>query len=363
MNENKASRLKIVLLTDGVSYRGSALYTFNLAEELQHSNHQVKIICAGGKLLAEIKKQKIDVQVFKAIERQSYDIFFIRRLAETIKAAKPDVLHIQKIQLAGLGASLATKTKTPYWLTAQNIHSIPKKIKLAKKYIRGIVALTEGIREHLVNETKVPKELVHLIHAGVNQRRIKEISPPSPANGQAPVIGILGPLEAWRGHEYFLKAAKEILATGRQAKFLIIGEGSLENSLRKLVAKMELRNEVIFMPDITKYYRVLPTVDIFVLPYLQMGMGLSLLEAMVCGRPVIASSVGETYHFIKENETGFLIPPKDHKAIKEKILELLDNKIMTLEIGLRARRFVEDNFSAIKMARKTGEFYLKGLES
>ncbi|MEK7448963.1 MAG: glycosyltransferase family 4 protein [Planctomycetota bacterium] len=356
--------LKVILLTDELAYRGSGLYTLNLAEGLQQLGHRIKIICAGGPLSEEFKKLKIEVTSFEAINHWTNDLFLSAHLADEIKSAQADILHIQKIRLAGLGAAIAAKSQIPYFITVQNTLNIPHRLKLASKFIRGIIAVTEEIREHLVNETKVPRELVQLIHAGVNYRRIKENVSSSPEQiKRDSVVAILGPLETWRGHQYFLKAAREILAAGYKVKFLIIGEGETEPELRKLVATLGIRDSVIFIPDITKYYLILPTVDIFVLPYLQMGMGLSLLEAMACGRPVIASSVGESYHFIKENETGFLVPPKNHEAIKEKIVELLNDKILALEVGLRARRFVEENFSAEKMTQKINELYFSCLPS
>lgn len=356
MEEKNKHPLKILFLARELSYRGMGIYTLNLAEGLHQRGHNVKILCGGGGLIDEFIRRKIPVSIYEPILKPWTELFSATRLLREAKNHGADLIHIQTPHLADLGARLSIKTRLPYLITIPHINTLRKRLKIRRKWMREVITLTESAREHLVNETRIPKEIIQVIYAGVNLNHLK---PNSPSNefGYKTVVGIIGPLEEWRGHKYFIEAAQEVLAQNAEVQFLIVGEGPLENRLRKQSRKLGINKSMTFLANITDYYNVLPRIDIFVFPILQMGMGVTILEAMGCGKPVIISAVGDTYRLIKEGETGFLIPPHNAQAIKDKLLDLLNNKILTLEVGMRARQYVEKNFTAEKMTEQTLQLY------
>ena len=350
--------VKILILTGMLSYRGTGIYTLNLAEELHAKGHSIRIICAGGALQSEFAALKIPVDVFPSLMQPLDKLFFPQYLLKGIKDDLPDIIHLHNPYLSGLAARIANRLKKPYCITIPHIQMLPKKLKINKKWLKSIIVTSESAREYLVNESKIPKELIEVVYVGVSMNRLKPGSTLDRGK-TSPVIGIVGPLEEWRGHQDFLNAAKEVIQSGYDAQFLIIGEGPLESGLRQLAISLGIQNHVVFIPSITSYYQILPTVDIFVFPFLKVGMGITLIEAMALAKPVIVSAIGDVYKLVKSGETGWLVPPKTPLAIKEKIIYTLKNQKQSAEIGLKAQSFIKSTLSAQQMAESTLVVYQK----
>ncbi|MEK7468309.1 MAG: glycosyltransferase family 4 protein [Planctomycetota bacterium] len=351
--------MEIALLTRKLDVRGSTIYTLNLATQLVARGHGVRLICGGGRLLPDFERGGVPVVLFPGLG-DSTDLFLTRKIARKIREKPPALLHVMSPAAASTGASVAKAVGIPYFIS---VHSPLEQVRMAtsSKYLRGVLVASESVRESLVNETRVRKDLIRVVLPGVDVKRLKE-TPPFSSEG-APVVGILGPLETVRGHDTFLEAAKVILVSHPEVQFLVIGEGPEEERLRKKTEELGIRKNVTFHADPDNYFTVLSGVDIFLMPFLQIGLGNTVLEAMACGKPVVASSVGGVFYVIKENETGLLRPKNDPPAFAEAVCALLRDRDKARRIGHAARLHVEQNFTAERMAAETLEAYQRALES
>ena len=131
-----------------------------------------------------------------------------------------------------------------------------------------------------------------------------------------------GPLEAVKGHVFFLGAAQRVAAAHPETEFLVAGAGPEEENLRRLARELGINHNVTFASNLYDFSASLAAMDIFCLPSLRQGLGTIMLEAMALGRPVIASGVGGIYSVVRNNETGLVVPPSDSAALAERILEL-----------------------------------------
>jgi glycosyltransferase involved in cell wall biosynthesis len=102
--------------------------------------------------------------------------------------------------------------------------------------------------------------------------------------------------------------------------------------------------------------------DVFLLPSISEGLGLSLLEAMALGKPVVATEVGGIPEVVKSGVNGLLVPPENDRALAEAIIKILSSKQMAFSLGQAAKNTVFDKFSARYMAEKTMEIYDKILQ-
>ncbi len=351
--------MDIALLARKLDVRGSTIYTLNLATELAAQGHGVRLLCGGGRVEKEFAGANVPVIVFPGLG-DSTDLFLTRKIARRLREKPATLLHATGPAAASVAASVAKAVGIPYFLS---VHSPLEERHLAtsSKYLRGVLVSSESVRESLVNQTRVKKDLIRVVLPGVDVKRLKE-TPPFSGEG-APVVGILGPLENVRGHDTFLEAAKLILASQPATQFLVIGEGPEEDRLRKKTETLGIRKNVTFHPDPDAYSSILGGVDVFMMPSLQIGLGNTVLEVMACGKPVVASSVGGVFYVIREEETGLLRPKNDPPAFAEAVLALLRDRDKARRIGHAARLQVEQNFTSQRMAADTLQVYQRALEA
>jgi glycosyltransferase involved in cell wall biosynthesis len=97
--------------------------------------------------------------------------------------------------------------------------------------------------------------------------------------------------------------------------------------------------------------------DVFAFPSLMEGLGLAIIEAQAMGLAVVASDVGGVYTLIKDGISGFLVQPRDPKALAEAILRLLRDKKLARGLGLRAREQVRQKFNLEQMVDGIEQVY------
>jgi glycosyltransferase involved in cell wall biosynthesis len=122
-----------------------------------------------------------------------------------------------------------------------------------------------------------------------------------------------------------------------------------------------LGNSIIFIPEAKNTKDVLAAMDIFVMPSLQEGLGLALMEAMAQGVAVVGSAVGGIKTLIQDKENGLLVAPADAAALAQAIIALLKDSRLRRTLGSRAREFIIANFSKEEMADKTEMVYQQSL--
>lgn len=128
-------------------------------------------------------------------------------------------------------------------------------------------------------------------------------------------------------------------------KYLVVGYGQLENELKSYVKNIGIEQYVEFIinpPILEPYYQ---KADIFLSTSILEGLCNTIMEAMECSLPVIATNVGDNDKLIIEGQTGFLTPIKDTQAIAEKLRILCEKHNLRLQMGLNGYHHLKDNFS------------------
>jgi glycosyltransferase involved in cell wall biosynthesis len=178
-----------------------------------------------------------------------------------------------------------------------------------------------------------------------------------------PVVGIIARLSEVKGHVYLIRAMPKVLAQIPEARLVIVGEGKIKPDLVSLCERLGIIRSVYFISEIPDLPQALALMDVFVMPSLNEGLGLSLMEAMAAGREVIGSNVGGIPNLIRHEDTGILVEPSNEGQIAEAIVRLLGDKSQREQLGLRAREFILENFSARAMVEQTERVYLECLNA
>ncbi len=171
------------------------------------------------------------------------------------------------------------------------------------------------------------------------------------------LIGEIAKLWRGKGQHLVLKALRGILTDFPNVKAIFIGEGYLESELKKLAQKLNIQDKVKFLGFREDIPHLTAILDIVVLPSYWEGMGRSVLEAMACAKPIVASAVGGILDLIDDNINGILIPPGDVQSLTKQLIRLLRSRNLREVLGRKARERLGENFSAKKMIRDIEQVY------
>jgi len=224
-----------------------------------------------------------------------------------------------------------------------------------------IVTTGEAIRRRIIEELALPPNRIVSIPTGIDTDYFKPSQMEPEREGLA--VGIVAFLRSWKGHDYFIEAAVQVLKKISSATFYIVGNGPAEQRLRAQVEQLQLGERIQmlgYQPDVRA---ILSKLDVVVLTsYANEGVPQSLLQAMAMGRPVIGTTVGGIPEVVHDGVNGYLIPPKDASACAEKIIALLENRERRLEMGKAGRAIVEKEFSFKRMLDEAEGVYLAALQ-
>ncbi len=242
---------------------------------------------------------------------------------------------------------------------------------LYKRLTDHLVAISEFIKNGFTHDGFIPEDRLSLIYSTVDTQLYTPNTNGNQFRNELDlsidelVVGLVAFVIPRKGHRYFLEAAIQILRQNKhKTTFLIVGDGddALEKELKARVEQEGLEHKILFTGFRADVKSVLSALDIFVLPSLDEGLGMAIIEALAMKKAVVATNVGGIPEMIQHNKTGILVAPKDSAALKEGILTLLENKGLAKELGLNGRMLVEREFSHTVLVAKTEKLYYRLLD-
>jgi len=171
------------------------------------------------------------------------------------------------------------------------------------------------------------------------------------------LLGCVGYLLPEKGQESVVRAMLEVRAKFPGTRLLLAGDGPCRARLEGLAKQLDLLNVVIFAGFVEDVAQVYAALDIFVFPSLAEPLGTSLLAAMAWGLPVLAVASGGVPEYVQDGENGVLVAESDPRLTAGGLLQLLTNDSLSAEFGRKARRTIEDRFSAGRMVENTLHIY------
>lgn len=356
--------MKVLILTTHFNCGGVTSYILNLARGLIAGGNNVIVASSGGDSLDGLKKlgvKHFNIPVKTKCE-VSWRVFLSAwKLLLFLRENKIEVMHSHSRVTQVLGTLVSRVLNLPHVTTCHGFF----KVRFSRRVIPGwggrVIAISEAVKEHLIKDFKVAPDMARLVYSGipVKAKEKTDIAALRARFGlkSAPVIGIVARLSDVKGHKYLIQAMPDILAEFSSAQLFIIGEGKMRDELLALASGLGIKNNVVMITSVSDTSEVLAATDIFVMPSLQEGLGLAVMEAMAAGLPVVASDIGGIPALIKSGERGLLVEPGNPDALAEAVIFMLKNKERALEMGHAAADFIARNFSLEKMARETLEVY------
>ncbi len=204
---------------------------------------------------------------------------------------------------------------------------------------------------------------VNVVHNGVNLSQFSSnleddrIRREFSIDGEEKVVTIVGRLDEWKGHRFFLEAAQKVLTHLHAIKFLVVGDGVLRNELEALSRELGIVDNVIFCGHRTDIPEILAGSDILVSASLAEHFGRVIIEAMAMAKPVVGTRAGGVPEIVIEGETGILVESASSEELARAIRSLLVDSERAREMGFAGLNRVRDCFSIEKHTRGIEEIY------
>jgi glycosyltransferase involved in cell wall biosynthesis len=355
--------MKILFLANHFNTGGITSYLITLTRALTGRGHKVCVATSGGNMVSALELMGAKHVCFGFnVKSEIHPALFLQvpRLTGLIRNEKIDIIHAQT-RVTQMGAALASKfSGVPYVSTCHGFFKPHPGRLLLALWGRRVIAISAPVHDHLTQDFHLPVKQIALIPNGIDLQLFTPIEQAARIElrrhwqlADFPTVGIVARLSDVKGHEFLIDAMPQVLSVIPNAKCLIFGDGPLESSLKAKVKSLALEDSIKFYPVVNRTAEILPLIDIFVMPSLQEGLGLAVLEAAAMGIPAVVSRVGGLPDVVKDGITGILVPSKDSRAIAQAIITLLSDPGYTKTLGQNARDFVCKRFSADVMSEGT----------
>ena len=304
--------------------------------------------------------------------KSEMDLTAAWRLNRVIKRLQPDVIHAHDahgVAMAGLALSLgaaSAKNGEPPLVVSRRVDFHLRHNSFSRwkhRQVDCFIAASEAIRHMLVSDG-VPEARTVTVHEGIDVEHI--LAAPLVDVHQlfflphgAPVVGNIAALVPHKGQRHLIEAAHLVVQKLPDVRFVILGEGELREALERLVKEYHLEKHVLLPGFRTDVLGCLKSFDVFVMSSVTEGLGTSLLDAMACSRPIIATNAGGIPEVVDDGVSGLLVPPRDHHAMADAIVALVSNEPRRKAMGEAGFARVNEKFTVERMIAGTAAVYAR----
>jgi glycosyltransferase involved in cell wall biosynthesis len=365
-------RIRVVEVLATGTNGGAQESVYNLLSRIDRSRYEPSVVSLShGPAARKLARLGLPVCVID----ESDDAVAVGALAAHLALVRPDVVHnhMFRAEVVGTKAAIALGAvglPRPYLVStvhSSRVRSAHDRALLAAltPEIDRLVAVSEAIEQKIRDEGRASVP-VSLIYNGVDLERYDHQEPCCTLRedyGMEPgaqIVGVVARLEPEKGHRTLLDAWPAVVRSCPDAYLLVVGEGSLREALEVQARELRIAHRVVFAGRRDDVPAVTAALDVAVLPSYREAQGLTVLEAMALGRPVVASNVGGIPEMIADGVTGLLVPPHDPDALATAITRLLRDHPYADTLARAGHDLVHDRFCVERMVHEIEAIYDEG---
>lgn len=308
----------------------------------------------------------VPAEVYALHKRAGTDLRSHCRMWVLLRKLRPAIVHTRNLgameyALIARLAGVRVTVHGEHGRDMQDIDGSSRKYnflrRLLRPFITAYIAVSREIQLWLVHVVGADSEKVFQIYNGVDSNKFSRSAKPScqdtMVNGEL-VIGTVGRLQEEKDQATLIRAFACLLDsvpvhTRRSLRLIIVGDGALRGKLELLVERTGIADKVWFTGARDDIPSLLRAMDVFVLPSLAEGVSNTILEAMACGKPVIATSVGGNPELVQDGCTGRLVPPENIQIMADTMRSYVDNVNLIQKHGSAGREQVVEKYSISSM--------------
>lgn len=361
-------RIKVLQLISSGGYYGAENMLLNLCSSQEQAGCENSLLLfynvhvPNVELYERARRRGISVRMVHCKGRADWRA--VKQIEEYIQEDSADVVHTHGYKADLYGFLAAWRSGKPVvatchnWLGGTAALGIYNHLdRVALKKFNALAAVSGEVAQRLI-DSGVSADKVKTIANGIDVQSFEHGEPLSLLRaGGTKVIGMVARLDLQKGFEYLLRAVRELRDIFYGLKVLIVGEGPDRAPIEDMIKEYGLQSHVVLAGQQSNMPGVYAAMDIFVLPSLNEGLPMTILEAMAASKPVIATSVGAIPTVISERENGLLVNPRDIDGLRDALASLLSSPDRCDRMGEQAHAWVKQNFTSEAMALKYRQMY------
>ena len=324
--------------------------------------------------LGELRQRAAEgLDLIPLAPRTEADFTAAWRFSRLVRQLKPDVIHAHDphgVAMASLalsfGAGATHEAGGPALVASRRVDFHLKGNSFSRwkhRQIDCFIAASEAIRRMLVSDG-MPAARTVTVHEGIDVDHVRAAPPVSAHETfwlphHAPVVGNVAALVPHKGQRYLIDAAHLVVQELPDVRFVILGEGELREHLEKQVHDYHLEKHVLLPGFRTDVLGCIKGFDLFAMSSVTEGLGTSILDAMACARPVVATTAGGIPEIVEDGITGTLVPPRDAHALARAIVEMIKDAPRRTRLGDAGYARVVERFTVERMVAETASVYAR----
>lgn len=325
-----------------------------------HFSHAICCVTHSG---PSASKLETEIDIKEINKGKGNDFKLIWRMAQQIKSINPDIVHTRTWGATD-GIIAAALARTPiivhseHGWTSDDQYGLNRKRQIARRILCGFLAthcltVSPQLTNWLIHKVKINKKKISTIINGVDTEKYRPTSDKKfkVSLGLHPdtiLIGTVGRLDPIKNHKLLINAF-EALPHANKSSLVIIGNGVEYSHLKQLIEASAYKEKIFLLGEKNEIEKIVPAFDILVSSSFNEGISNTILEALSCGVPIIASKVGGNVELVENMETGILFTSNIQTELVEAIRFYIENPETRIKHGKNARGNALRKFSLKRM--------------
>lgn len=351
--------MHIVHTEASLGWGGQEIRILTEAAGMIGRGHKVTLLCPPeARIFHEAQARHIPVTALPIGRKNLRGIMAMRRW---LKKHRADVINTHSSTDSWLTAlaSVGLKHAPPLIRTRHISASIPNNLTtrwLYRNATRHIATTGELLRQQLIRQNGYAPSQITSVPTGIDTGHFV---PGDKSAARAalnlphdtPIIGIVATLRSWKGHAYLLEAFAGL--QDKTTQLLIVGDGPQREGLQSKITELGLEGRVTMPGNQRDVLPWLQAMDVFALPsYANEGVPQAILQAMLCGLPIVSTPIGSILEAVQHEQTGLIVEPKNAQQLREALTRLLQDAGLRESLGSAARKRAQERFGLDAMLDK-----------
>lgn len=346
-----------MIANENKGWGGAEEHTLRLAVSLKQRGHGVVLITPPISDLGD-RAALLGVETRRVPMRNEVDVSSVLRIAGILRSEAADVLHTVGTRDHVLGALAAAFTGTPVVKAEHTYLGVGSSALCLNTYRRrtdAVVCVCSAMKSH-VSAMGIPIDRLRVITNGIDtDQYAPQICGISRVD--EPKIVIVASFLPDKGHRCLIAAFGMLADRYPSIRLLCAGDGPLQKEIMELADRSGVAAQVDWLGSLQNVRPAILSSDLLVHPSLKEALPYAIMEAMACGKPVVAADVGGVSELVVDGKTGILVPPGDEKRLADAVSIVLEDAGLRSSMGIAGRERVLKQFTIERMIHDYESLY------